>query len=124
MLDKNDSARDCRVLVTLSGQPSERELMSHFAAVAQEVHRAGGHVDVLIDISDVGHMPVETPTLAIRAGFLNDPNTRNVIVVGMNKWAQILAQVASRASGKPIMFYRTMADADHALACADSVSVW
>jgi len=92
-----------------------RELQACFQRIAQAVEQCENAVDVIFDIMEAGHIPVEAPTQAIHSGFLVDPQTRNVVVVGMDNWAQILARMASRTTGKPIIFYRSFEEAAKAL---------
>jgi hypothetical protein len=101
--------------VEWSSPLSSDELQGCFMRVAQMVSYNDQPVDIVFDVSGAGHIPVDAPMLAARSGVLNHPKTRNVAVVGLDHWAQILANVASRTSGKSIIFYRSYEEAVHAL---------
>ena len=94
---------------------SSEEMLGCFMRVAQMVNNSAQPVDIVFDISGAGHIPVDAPMLAVRSGFLNHPNTRNVAVVGLDYWAQILTNVASRTAGKSIICYRSYQEAAHAM---------
>jgi hypothetical protein len=115
MTTKETRVNESMLLVEWFEPLFARELDGSFQRIAQQIDACEGALDVVFDISHAGHIPVEAPTMAIRSGFLADPQTRNVVVVGMDNWAQILARVASRATGKPIIFYRTYEEAAKAI---------
>lgn len=91
------------------------DLQGSFARVAQMVDGSVQPVDIVFDISSADHFPVDAGMLAGGAKFLNNPKTRNVAVVGVNHWAQIVASAASRATGKSIIFYRSYDEAVQAM---------
>jgi hypothetical protein len=87
------------------------ELAECFMQLAQMISDSTQAVDIVFDIFSAGHIPVDAPTLALHSEFLSHTWTRNVAVVGLNHWAQILARMASRTSGKVISFYRSYEEA-------------
>ena len=109
------------ILVEWQARLTVEDLKCSFESLAHEVGRRADSVDIVFDIADAGHIPVDAPMLALRSGFLNKSQTRHVIVVGMNYWAQVLARAASRAASKPIIFYRSYAHAAQALRLEEDV---
>lgn len=102
---------------------SSDELQDCFMRVAQMVNLSAQPVDIVFDISGAGHIPVDTAILALRSGVLSNPKTRNVAVVGLDAWAQILTTVASRSARKSIIYYRSYEEAVNALyLCEASIS--
>ena len=99
------------------------DLQGSFVRVTRMVDSSAHPVDIVFDISAVDHIPVDAAMLAGGAKFLSNPKTRNVAVVGLNHWAQIVASVASRSTGKSIIFYRSYEEAVHAMyLCEASLS--
>ena len=93
-------------LQTVWQQPlTPYELRACFNILADEIDSAEGKVDVVFDITDAGHIPVEAPMLAVKSGFMGHTNLGQVVVIGMDSWAQILARVAARTAGKHIAFF-------------------
>jgi hypothetical protein len=98
------------------------ELLTCFTHLSEQISQCKDSVDVVIDITASGHIPVESPILATRSGFLRLPKTRNVFIVGVDSWAQILVRYATRMTGKPITFFATYAEAEHVLRSQKSIT--
>lgn len=102
------------ILVEWCSRLTVDELRTCFRHLAEEIGESAHPVDVVFDVSRAGHIPVELPNLAVHSGFLGELQTGNVVLIGKNHWAQILAKSASRTTGKPIEFFRSFAEAAQA----------
>jgi len=99
------------LLVKMTGPIDADDLAFCFERVSREIAVSATTVDLVVDILDAGHIPVEASRLAIRAGFLTDSKLRRVAVVGISKWAQLLGAIATRGTRKKIDFFYTVEEA-------------
>lgn len=94
------------LLATVWSAPlSANELSACFAELAKQISSKAHSVDLLFDVRETRTIPVQAPALAIRSGFLSQPNTGKVAVVSGDVIAQILASVASGITRHEILFF-------------------
>jgi len=83
------------------------ELFDCFNTLANWVSTADKTVHILFNIENSGAIPANAPSLAVRSGFLKNPQIGKVVVVGMNIMPQVLARVAAVVARKDITFFPT-----------------
>ena len=97
--------------VTWTSPLTVSELATCFHHLAHELSTTEQPVDIVFDLAKAGHIPVDAPHMAHKAGFLNHRQLRSIGVIGMSRWARMLANIASGKSSKPIESYRSLDEA-------------
>lgn len=81
------------------------DLKTCFENIVQEVSSKGTLVHVLFDVQKAGTIPMNAPYLALHSGFMKLENLGYVAVVGMDRRAQVLADIVVKVVHKEIVFF-------------------
>lgn len=68
-------------------------------------------IHVLFDVQRAGSIPMNAPYLALHSGFMKLENLGHVAVVGMDRRAQVLADIVVKVVRKEIVFFGTYDEA-------------
>ena len=101
--------------VTWTSPLTPDELAACFEHLVQQMNDSEQQVDVIFDLTQAGHIPVDAPHLAYKAGFLRHNMLSTIAVIGMSRWARMLANIATGKTNKKIEGYHSLEDAVEAL---------
>lgn len=87
------------------------DLRNSFEAVAEAISSKTQIVHVLFDVQEAGNIPLNAPYLALRSGFMTMENLGLVAVVGMDRRAQVLADMVVKVVKRNIIFFPTYDEA-------------
>ena len=94
------------IIATVWAAPlTAAELAACFTELATQISSQAQVTRILFDVRGTRTIPVQAPALAIRSGFLSQPNTGKVTVVSGDVIAQILANIASGITRHEIVFF-------------------
>lgn len=99
------------ILTTWKKHLTPEDLNKCFGILSRAVHETGHTVHILFDISSVERIPSQAPILFIRANIAAAPNLGRIAVIGINPFAQILAQIAVKMTTHDIKFFATEGEA-------------
>ena len=88
-----------------------RDLKISFGSIVEAVSNEDNLVHVLFDVQDAGTIPMNAPYLALHSGFMKLENLGHVAVVGMDRRAQVLADIVVKVVRKEIVFFPTYDEA-------------
>lgn len=87
------------------------DLRTAFKEIAEAVANQAGTAHVLFDVQEAGTIPMNAPYLALHSGFMKVDNLGHVAVVGMDRRAQVLADIVIKVVRKEIVFFATYEEA-------------
>ena len=87
------------------------DLRTGFSAIVEAVSSQEDLVHVLFDVQGGGVIPMNAPYLALHSGFMKLDNLGHVAVVGMDRRAQVLADIVVKVVRKEIIFFTTYEEA-------------
>ena len=82
-----------------------------FLDIVKKLDEGQGKINILFKLNPSGGIPVNSPHLALKSGFMTHPKSGKVVVIGMGKLAQHLAGIATKLTGKEISFHPTEIEA-------------
>ncbi len=88
-----------------------QDLKQCFEGIVEALSDHEDLVHVLFDVQRAGSIPMNAPYLALHSGFMKLDNLGHVAVVGMDRRAQVLADIVVKVVRKEIVFFSTYDEA-------------
>jgi hypothetical protein len=76
-----------------------------FESIVEAVSEKHETVHILFDVQNAGVIPMNAPYLALHSGFMKLDKLGHVAVVGMDRRAQVLADIVVKVVRKEIVFF-------------------